>query len=96
VLCDRVAAAVLVTDPDAQADRPPERLRRMYGLSAMEAEVASRLAKGMRLSEIAEEFEVTIHTVRGHLKQLFDKTRTHRQADLIRVLLAGPARLRLD
>ena len=96
VLCDRVAAAILVTDPDARAARPPERLRRIYDLTAMEAEVASRLVKGMRISEIAEEFEVTVHTIRGHLKQLFAKTGTHRQADLIRELLAGPARLRLD
>jgi DNA-binding CsgD family transcriptional regulator len=96
LLCDRVTAAILITDPGAAAERPPDRLRRIYGLTATEAEVASRLARGMRLSEICEELGVSLHTVRGHLKQLFTKTGTHRQADLIRVILTGPARLRLE
>jgi DNA-binding CsgD family transcriptional regulator len=92
----RATAAIFVADPAVHAERPPERLRRICGLTATEAEVASRLAGGMRLSEIGEDLGVTIHTVRGHLKQLFAKTGTHRQADLIRVILTGPARLRLD
>jgi DNA-binding CsgD family transcriptional regulator len=96
LLCDRVTAAILITDPDAAAERPPERLRRIYTLTVTEAEVASRLARGMRLSEICEDLGVSLHTVRGHLKQLFAKTRTHRQADLIRVILTGPARLHLE
>ena len=46
--------------------------------------------------EIGEALGVSLHTVRGHLKQLFAKIGTHRQADLIRVLLAGPADIRLE
>ena len=65
-------------------------------LARMEAEVGSRLATGMDLSEIAEALGITIYTVRGHLKQLFAKTETHRQAELVRVILAGPARIRPD
>jgi len=92
----RATAAVFVTDPAAGVERPPERLRRIYGLTVTEAEVASRLARGMRLPEIGEDLGVSLHTIRGHLKQLFAKTGTHRQADLIRVLLTGPARFRLE
>jgi DNA-binding CsgD family transcriptional regulator len=62
----------------------------------MEAEVASRLAAGMGPSEIGEALGITVYTVRGHLKQLFTKTGTHRQAELVRVILAGPARIRPD
>ena len=79
-----------------QDECPAARLRRIYGLTRMEAEVASRVVRGMDLSEIAETLGITIHTVRGHLKQLFAKTNTHRQAELVRLILAGPARIRLD
>ncbi len=92
----RATAAIFVADPDAQVDRSPERLRRLYGFTPVEAEVASRIAKGMRLTDISEDLGITIHTVRGHLKQLFAKTDTHRQPELVRVLLTGLADLRLE
>ena len=92
----RAAAAIFLADPDARAERPPERLRRIYGLSPVEAEVASRIATGMGLSEIGEALGISIHTVRGHLKRLFAKTNTHRQAELVRVILSGPGRIRPD
>jgi len=92
----RATAAIFVADPDAQAERSPERLRQLYGLTPTEAEVASRLARGMDAAEIGDDLDITIHTVRGHLKQLFTKTDTHRQADLVRVLLTGLADLRLE
>jgi DNA-binding CsgD family transcriptional regulator len=92
----RATAAIFVAESDAQAERPPERLRRIYGLTPMEAEVASRIASGMGLGEISDALGISIHTVRGHLKQLFRKTGAHRQAELVRVLLTGLADLRLD
>jgi DNA-binding CsgD family transcriptional regulator len=93
---DRAAAAIFVAEPDVQAERPAARLCRIHGFTQTEAEVASRIAAGVRLSDIGEELGITIHTVRGHLKQLFAKTNTHRQGELVRVLLAGPARIRPD
>jgi DNA-binding CsgD family transcriptional regulator len=90
------AAAIFVADPDTRAERPPEQLRRLYGLTPKEAQVASRLVSGMSPAEIRDDLGVTIHTVRGHLKQLFAKTGTHRQAELVRVLLTGLADLRQD
>ena len=90
-----MTAAIFVADPDARAERRPERLRQSYGLTRMEAEVASRLVGGMRPCEIRDDLGISIDTVRGHVKQLFAKTDTHRQADLVRVLLAGMADVRL-
>lgn len=91
----KAAAAIFVAEPDAQLDRPPERLRQLYGFTPVEAEVAARIIKGMGVAEICGDLGITIHTVRGHLKQLFAKTGTHRQPDLIRVLLTGLAGVRL-
>jgi DNA-binding CsgD family transcriptional regulator/PAS domain-containing protein len=88
--------AILLAEPDARTEPPPARLARLYRLTRVEAEVASRIARGMRLRAIGEELGVSIHTVRGHLKQLFSKTNTHRQAELVRTLLSGLAGLRLE
>jgi len=94
-LVDRKAACVIfLADPTARGDAPPARLRQQYGLTEMEAEVASRLVGGMALAEIGNDLGITIHTVRGHLKRLFAKTATHRQAELLRVLLEGSPRIR--
>jgi DNA-binding CsgD family transcriptional regulator len=94
--CSAATAAIFVADPDARTERPPERLRRLYGLTRMEAEVATRISDGMTLGELGDALDISIHTVRGHLKELLRKTGTHRQVDLIRVLLTGLADLRLD
>ena len=92
----RVTSALFVTEPDARADESPERLCRLYGFTSVEAEIASRILAGAHLSDISEELGISIHTVRGYLKQLFAKTGTHRQPDLVRVLLTGLPGLRLD
>jgi DNA-binding CsgD family transcriptional regulator/PAS domain-containing protein len=87
---DEPAAMVFVGDPDRSADIDEERLRRLYGLTAAEARVAALLARGHRLEEIATQLGVAYETTRKHLKQIFTKTSTARQAALVRTLVAGP------
>ena len=62
-------------------------MRRLYGLTMTEADVAVRIARGADLQEISDELSVSIATVRKHLQHVFDKTDTHRQAELVRLLL---------
>ena len=38
---------------------------------------------------------MSIHTVRSQLKQIFRKTSTNRQAELVKLLLTGPAAIRV-
>jgi DNA-binding CsgD family transcriptional regulator len=57
--------------------------------------VVALLASGQRLDLVAENLGVTYDTVRKHLKQVFSKTGTDRQAELVRMLVTGPAGLRL-
>jgi DNA-binding CsgD family transcriptional regulator len=71
------------------------RLSQLYGLSRAEARVIALLAKGHRLDQSAEMLGVAYETVRKHLKQVFGKTGTDRQAELVRLLVTGPAGLRL-
>lgn len=93
---DRDPAAVLfIGDPERPVDIEPRQLVRLYGLSRAEARVAVLLAKGLRLEQAANELGLTYETVRKHLKQIFGKTGTDRQAELVRTLTSGPSGLRL-
>lgn len=58
----------------------------LYDLSPAEASVAEGIAKGLSLSEIASNRNVTVTTVRNQLKQIFLKSGTHRQTELVKLL----------
>ncbi len=87
------AALLFVSDPERTIAFEPMRIARLYGLSRAEARVASLLARGLRLEEIGEQLGIAYETVRKHLKQIFTKTGVSRQAELVRVLVTGPAGL---
>jgi DNA-binding CsgD family transcriptional regulator/PAS domain-containing protein len=56
------------------------------GLSRQEATLAALLARGRSVAEAADELGITVGTARTHLKRIFSKTDTHRQAELVRLL----------
>ena len=87
------AAIVFVGDPEQEARGPADLLRRLYGLTRAEAGLAGILLQGKDLAEAAGELGVTMNTVRTQLRCVFDKTGARRQAELIRILLQGPAGL---
>lgn len=87
-----VAAMVAVYDPEREAATPIEVFQSLYGLTKAEAKLACLLGKGRDISEAAELNRVTRETIRSQLKSIFQKTGTHRQAELIRLLAALPAR----
>jgi DNA-binding CsgD family transcriptional regulator len=78
--------AVFVSVPGA-AHLPRERVAAMYGLTRAEARLASLLADGIDLEEVAETLAVSIQTVRSQLKSIFSKTGVTRQAELVALLL---------
>lgn len=88
-------AIALVVDPDRQADISAEVLASLFGCTATEARLAAALVAGKRLEEIAEEFGVKQTTVTFHLRNLFQKTHTHRQADLVALLIRATIPLSL-
>lgn len=87
-------ALLRIDDPDA-APGPDWQvaLREAYGLSAMEADLASRLHADHSLDEIAAQRGVTRETLRTQLKSLFHKTGVTRQSSLVRLLATFPATL---
>jgi DNA-binding CsgD family transcriptional regulator len=80
------AVLVCANDPDLNARIPGTLLAQLYRLTERETKVAVLLLEGLDLHEISERMAVSIHTVRTHLRHLFDKTNTRRQAELIRRL----------
>jgi DNA-binding CsgD family transcriptional regulator len=85
---------VFIGDPDRPVEIDPAHLCQIYGLSRAEARVVALLARGYRLDQVADALGVAYETVRKHLKQVFGKTGTARQAELVRLLVTGPAGLR--
>jgi DNA-binding CsgD family transcriptional regulator len=84
-------ASVMVIDPEDEPVPAAAILRRLYHLTEAEAEaeveVALHVTHGANLKEISEELSISLTTVRTHLQHVFDKTDTHRQAELVRLLL---------
>ena len=64
------------------------RLRAEFGLTKAEARLALRLAEGASLASAAEAFDVKLTTIRSQLQQVFAKTGTSRQAELVALLLS--------
>jgi PAS domain S-box-containing protein len=58
-------------------------------LSPREAEVLEQLLSGHRVTSIADELEVSEHTVRNHLKSMFRKLGVHSQAELVGLVRTG-------
>jgi DNA-binding CsgD family transcriptional regulator len=83
------AALVIVADPEAVPQAPVAILQRLYGLTPAEAGLARALAAGRSLQEYADAARVTSETARWRLKQVLAKTDTHRQAELVRLLLTS-------
>ncbi|MCC5978610.1 MAG: response regulator [Salinarimonas sp.] len=65
-------------------------LAQLFGLTPTESAVAGRLAAGERLDAIAAALGISQTTVSFHLRNIFGKTRTNRQADLIALMLCAP------
>lgn len=66
-----------------------QRLRERYCLTMQEVRVAVLVAEGHTVQEIANRLEVTVFTIRAHLRNIFAKTAVNRQAALVRIVLAG-------
>lgn len=62
-----------------------------FDLTPAECRVASLLADGKSLEEIAVMLDKKLDTIRKQLQSIYQKTSTHRQPELIRLLLHVPA-----
>ena len=72
----------------ASVNRPayPEVIAKAYRLTPAELRVLLALAEHGGARDVADALGVSVETVKTHLSRLYDKTGTHRQADLVRLV----------
>jgi len=80
-------AVVLILDPERSDPISEKHLREEVGLTPAEAGIASLLAQGRTVREIAALRGCRVETVRSQLKQILGKTGCSRQAELVSLLL---------
>ena len=68
-------------------NEPIELLRCHFGLTPAEARLALHLAAGETLRSAEAKLSISYETARTHLKNIFNKTGTCRQAELVVVLV---------
>ena len=64
-------------------------LRSHFGLTQAEARLALHLVAGETLRSAEVKLDISYETARSRLKSIFDKTKTHRQAELAIVILTA-------
>lgn len=87
------AALIVITDPE-RGVTPKQRLIDAYRLTPAEATLAMGLVLGRELAQIADELKITYETARTHVRHVLTKTDTHRQTDLVRLLVREAGILR--
>jgi len=86
----RKATFLLVGDPERARRTPPALLRAWYGLTHREAELASHLASGLAVDEVAGCMGIAVATVRTHLKNVYTKTGAETQLKLVSMITSMP------
>ena len=84
-------AAIFIRDLEIRQSVPPEVVAKLFGLTFAEARVVVELVKGKRPQEVADDVGVSLNTVRNQLKQIFSKTNTGRQSELVSLVLSSAA-----
>ncbi|MDN3575007.1 helix-turn-helix transcriptional regulator [Methylobacterium longum] len=76
-------SVLLLIDLDATPLPSTGCLEQIFGLTPAEARLTLLLVDGKTLDEIAHMRHLSVATVRTQLKAVFEKTHTHRQAELV-------------
>ncbi|MCG8695639.1 MAG: response regulator [Minwuiales bacterium] len=84
-------AVLFVTDPERNPLASSDSIAKLFGLTNAEARLTHALAGGHRLEDAAKHCGITVSTARTYLKQVFGKTDTNRQSELIKLVLTYPA-----
>lgn len=89
----QVSFMVLIYGPREWRDISIEVLCEVYGLTRAQAEVARSLFAGQSVEETAAALELSLNTVRTHLKQIFTRCEVRSQRELLHLLATGPQEL---
>ncbi|QIL71834.1 response regulator transcription factor [Diaphorobacter sp. HDW4B] len=87
-VADSESFVVFLSDPGQRQLHNKAALARRFSLTPTELQVASLLADGLTKQEMCEQMKVSATTMAYHLRNLFSKTDTNRQAELVALLMA--------
>ena len=85
------AVLVFVTDSARRWTVSIDTLKEHFGLTDREACIVAALVSGETTEEIGRSHEISINTIKTHLKRIFDKTGTASQIALVRLVLRAHA-----
>jgi DNA-binding CsgD family transcriptional regulator len=88
---DNVHLFAILANPDNHALPDADIIAALFDLTPAEARVARAVAENRALAELAQEWGISVETIRSQLKRVFAKTSTARQGELVSLLarLAG-------
>jgi DNA-binding CsgD family transcriptional regulator len=92
----RPVLCIVIADPDAPMPVAVDCLREALGLTQAEARLAALLAGGMSLRSAGARLGVTYGTARARLADIFRKTSTQRQSELVRLLLLTTSQMTIN
>jgi len=85
------SVAVFMQEPAQVPVMPGEAFAKLYRLTSGELRVLLALAQGLGGKEAADMLGISEPTIRTHLQNIFSKTGTSRQADVLRLLQSATA-----
>ena len=88
MLASTVAALVLLVDPASRGRIDPALLKDLLGLTAAESQVATMLAEGYTIRQIAAATGRSEGTIRWHVKHIFGKLGVSRQVELVQLVMS--------
>jgi DNA-binding CsgD family transcriptional regulator/PAS domain-containing protein len=80
-------ASVIVTVHEVSVLHPGQDLHLRFGLTKREMQLAGHMMQGESLPFAASAMGISLSTVRQYVKQMLAKTHTHRQAELVALLV---------
>ena len=86
-LDDPPSAVIFITDPERPAKPSLAAFAAYYGLTPAQAALAREMVKGDGVAAAAGRLKISYATARVHLLQIFQKTATCRQAELVRLMM---------
>ena len=88
MLASTVAALVLLVDPASPRRIDPALLKDLLGLTTAESQVATMLAEGYTIRQIAAATGRSEGTIRWHVKHIFGKLGVSRQVELVQLVMS--------
>ena len=86
-LASRPAAILFIKDPKDAALPSQEDIRVLFDLTPAQSALAREILRGDGVQAAADRLNIARATARTHLLEIFQKTGTSRQAELVRVIL---------